>query len=666
VIGSIRLDLADNCNVRCIMCQAYNSTPVKSTKYLDFELFRKNTAGQLKNFATIQLGNIAEPLFHPQFPDILRFIRSENAYANIHIVTNGKLLVRHIGVINEVGGCTIQISMDSLDKKTHEYIREGSDFSLVEAGLKRIDRSKTKVLLSFTLMNSNIREYNDILEYCRANDFRMACFPMILRTEGSVIPFNLVRESLWFNAPVLREWLKQYYGADYGAMVIGAATGNAPAAFAANVCNAHKTDLIVDALGNTTLCYKENLGKVTELTLSEMWFGTKAVAFRERVDRDRSPCQVCDYYRSCLMPSMSLLANHVARDIFRALSPAVKNALSLDREISADEARRLFVNDLKNKFGFFEIERNKHTHRAWRVTGIDAVGAPIMTGPALEASSRHELHSLMVAASPQFSKVITRDTGQRINILQYQDNYFGLPRTLGPVNVTVDFDQLPKGVLVGESMDEVTRLIAAACLSEDTTTPLLVESYQDCNIVRYQNRYWGIPVCLGPFDLTVASNQTCVGVIFEESIEAIRNAIDQTRDPTPVLLRSLTEYNVVRYRDTFFGVPVCLGPLDLNIAENQKLDGIIIERSEEALNRELEAFDGSVNTPKSVGQLGPYNICSYMFYIVAVPMAYGPFDTRDPNLPARAGVIRANSIKELEKQIFWNAGTAHQLGLKCS
>jgi len=130
----LRIDLANNCNIRCVMCQAYNGLARSDVAFLNFDVFVRQTKGHLKDWQTIQLGNVAEATIHPKFGDYLRYVRSESD-AVIHIVTNGKLLARYSELINEVGNCLVQVSMDSLKKATHEYIREGSDYDRVMANL---------------------------------------------------------------------------------------------------------------------------------------------------------------------------------------------------------------------------------------------------------------------------------------------------------------------------------------------------------------------------------------------------------------------------------------------------------------------------------------------------------------------------------------------------
>jgi hypothetical protein len=89
--GYFRIDLADNCNIRCIMCQAYNALPVNSIRFIDFDRFcgsdsaANSPAGSSSNSETLR-----KLRFIPGFRIFLRYIRSEAPDSTIHIVTTEK------------------------------------------------------------------------------------------------------------------------------------------------------------------------------------------------------------------------------------------------------------------------------------------------------------------------------------------------------------------------------------------------------------------------------------------------------------------------------------------------------------------------------------------------------------------------------------------------
>jgi MoaA/NifB/PqqE/SkfB family radical SAM enzyme len=467
--GYLRLDIADNCNIRCIMCQAYNRLPIARVDFFDFDLFRRRTGGQLKEWSRIQLGNVAEAMIHPRFADFLRYIRSESD-ATIHIVTNGRLLDRYAALINEIGNCIVQVSMDSIKKEMHEYIREGSNFDRVMANLGLLDTSKTNVLLSFTLMNSNIGEYNEMAEFCKARGFNMGAFPMMLRDEDGIVPWRLVKESLWFNQKGLMNWLRHEYGNDYEKTVGSAATtGTTLTEFN---CRAHETDLTIYNK-RAILCGKRDLGSIVETDLEDMWQSEAATGFRASVDRDREPCMTCDYRQRCLAPSMSLLDNHFSERVATSIKPEVKAQIKFDRQCSDDEALDLFVRGTFGDLAIFDIVKDGDKFSARRVLDFE------MRGEAIEAPTRDELHAKMVkVAQCTLMPPTLIDSYGGFNLVSYLGQIWGIPLSFGPFDLTNEQSRSTPGVIKHRSIEEVRVLIdsidvaaTAAAIMSDPALP---------------------------------------------------------------------------------------------------------------------------------------------------------------------------------------------------
>lgn len=451
--GYLRFDLADNCNLRCIMCQAYNNTPITAIKFTDFDDFVKGTKGQLNGWGTIQLGNVAEPLVNPRFDEFLRYIRSQTD-TPIHIVTNGKLLGRYADAINEVGNCLVQISMDSIKEKIHEYIRFGSTFDKVIANMEKIDLSDNRVLLSFTLMNSNIEEYPEIVEFTKARGFMLAVFPMILRDEQGVIPLQLIKESLWFNRDGLDDWLRLYYGNDYEGVVIGCATDQS--SHVDFSCDKHETDLVVDMRGNALLCGKKTIGNIYTSGLKNTWNSEQAKTFRAAVDLDQSPCMDCDYRKRCIHPSMSLLDNHFAEGIANFIPDAARESLSLTRVISDSEAMGVFANSLCETFGIFDITETPDGYEATRMRSEGKRDAPI------KAKKRHELQKLMIDQVQSPYEVALLEKGfYGYNLISYMLKFWAVPQSFGVINITMQPDRERPGVLSADSIGDLKNLITS-------------------------------------------------------------------------------------------------------------------------------------------------------------------------------------------------------------
>jgi radical SAM protein with 4Fe4S-binding SPASM domain len=511
--GYFRVDLADNCNIRCIMCQAYNSMSLSSMNFLDFDTFVANTRGEIGKWSTVQLGNVSEATIHPRFEEFLRYIRSEAPDTQIHIVTNAKTLHKFASLINDTGNCMVQISMDSVQKKTHEYIREGSNFDRAIANMSMLDPNRTRVLLSFTLMRSNVREYPEMVAFCQERGYHMSVFPMIVRSENGVLPYNLLQESLWFDSENLRTWLTQFYGATYDTM-IGTASGACEYVTEFS-CNAHYQDLNMDARGFVNLCGKLSLGVLTQTPLHEIWHSVEAEHFRLQVETDRGPCMTCDYRQRCLSPSMALLDNHFTDELVAAISPETRHAIRYDRTISDDEARWLFVRDVGSKAGVFEIAGGGKDWSARRVIPRDTAGQYRFDDP-INADSRHALHDRMRRDADSGLYVLFIEPFGVYNLIKYHGKYWALPMSLGPLNITHEPDRQKPGILTADTLEELRVL---ACPSEP---PRLLEGWNGYNLVAYQGRFWGIPLTFGPYDLTQPENQSRDGMKVADNLDRLR------------------------------------------------------------------------------------------------------------------------------------------------
>lgn len=93
-------------------------------------------------------------------------------------------------------------------------------------------------------------------------------------------------------------------------------------------------------------------------------------------------------------------------------------------------------------------------------------------------------------------------------------------------NVQYDVD-LVKGKIASGPVEEVH-----AKQEEDFPAPTLVGSTGAYNIVRYQARWWGLPLALGPVDLTLASEQARPEIVASDTKEGL-DALLQSRPAWP-------------------------------------------------------------------------------------------------------------------------------------
>lgn len=343
MLKKIRLDLTDNCNLRCLMCTAYDGVSKSRVKFLNVEVFKQNCRGFLNGLEIIQLGNVAEPLLHGHFDSLVRFIRSETD-AQILVQTNGLLLDRFAGVINDCG-CTLNVSLDSLDPETYRYIRVGGSLERVLENLKLIDISKVDVFITQVLMSSNIGEFGNWVAYCRENGFKLSVVPLCIRERDGILDERLVEECLWFNKDKVRKW-KERYRNDFSLSDVVAGkiltTGTEP--LKDFTCSAHYDDVMIFADGTCNICFRKNIGNLNKKSLREIWTGDEAVRFRKDVENgEKKICAVCDYRTICLDPSIENFRNHLSKSLFMGIPSEVRAQMVFEGGDTDEEQKKIFL-----------------------------------------------------------------------------------------------------------------------------------------------------------------------------------------------------------------------------------------------------------------------------------------------------------------------------------
>lgn len=126
-------------------------------------------------------------------------------------------------------------------------------------------------------------------------------------------------------------------------------------------------------------------------------------------------------------------------------------------------------------------------------------------------------------------------------------SYFALAKELGPPDVAAELlsdDDLPPFVFTGETLEEVRRKVeqqeqqrvpakSDGAESELHSSPELVSSYRDYNLVRFKGKTYGLRQSLGPVNVTVgdAVMEARYGdddVMIGESLDRVKARIDAT------------------------------------------------------------------------------------------------------------------------------------------
>lgn len=172
---TLRLDIVNKCNLKCIMCHykedEINSQPLKLMSADRLNYLLKDIAPYTKH---IMLSCGFEPLMSKYFGDIVSMIRGNYPHMEIGMCTNGMLMnSKNRKLIIEKNITHVIFSLDGVKKQTVEKIRVGASFERIISNIMALKEAKIKqnktfplMFMDFVLMSSNIHEAPAFVELC--------------------------------------------------------------------------------------------------------------------------------------------------------------------------------------------------------------------------------------------------------------------------------------------------------------------------------------------------------------------------------------------------------------------------------------------------------------------------------------------------------------------
>ena len=161
----LRLNLLDACNMRCMYCMPEDQ---KFKKIKD--LLPASEMGRIvENLTKFGIEEVrltgGEPLMHPQFREIVQTISKCNL-KKLAITTNAILLEKHLDFLKDTNLTSLNISFDSLNKATFEFISKTDTFETVFlAIIKAIDMGFKIKINTVMLKNINFEEIEELLNF---------------------------------------------------------------------------------------------------------------------------------------------------------------------------------------------------------------------------------------------------------------------------------------------------------------------------------------------------------------------------------------------------------------------------------------------------------------------------------------------------------------------
>ncbi len=144
----VRLEISRPCNLHCVMCQrGLNPFDAKreGRGFMSPDTVRALDPVLPTLLRVIGLG-LGEPFLNPHYLEILRHIRTRNAFANVFTSTNGtRLSDAAIDAILDEGLLSeLQISLDGAERATFEQIRRKASFDTVVGAFERVTAARAR------------------------------------------------------------------------------------------------------------------------------------------------------------------------------------------------------------------------------------------------------------------------------------------------------------------------------------------------------------------------------------------------------------------------------------------------------------------------------------------------------------------------------------------
>jgi MoaA/NifB/PqqE/SkfB family radical SAM enzyme len=194
------LDLTSSCNIRCVMCYFSTTDELRFKPYelepgangtMELAVFRHVASELFSRTHTIGLGCSAEPLLHPEFPEILRTCR-QHRVPKVWLQTNLLALsTAKARAIVEHGVRTVAVSIDGTSRETYEGIRVGASWDRLHSRLELLRRAATaasrpgpELRVTFAWMRSNREELRSLPAFAAALGAREIDVRFVVPTVG--------------------------------------------------------------------------------------------------------------------------------------------------------------------------------------------------------------------------------------------------------------------------------------------------------------------------------------------------------------------------------------------------------------------------------------------------------------------------------------------------
>lgn len=175
---TMALSITNRCNLKCRMCVQQTDNIIKKD-------ILEDKLCEIKKFfpyLEVVIWTGGEAFLHPQFESLL-----DEAYKykiKQLITTNGTLITKKFAEKIVKYDVELTLSIDSIYKKTYEYIRTGAKFdilldkiNLINEFREKIENNNMKLFMQYVISKDNINEnFEDVLDFCKKHKMTQLSF----------------------------------------------------------------------------------------------------------------------------------------------------------------------------------------------------------------------------------------------------------------------------------------------------------------------------------------------------------------------------------------------------------------------------------------------------------------------------------------------------------
>ena len=177
-ILSLRITLTNRCNVNCLYCHHDGMVKSKDEMTAD-EVYTICKVAKKIGVRKIRLSG-GEPLLKKDIVETVEKIASLD-FKDISMTTNGILLGKYAQDLKDAGLDRVNVSLDTLDRKTYELITRKDYLEDAKNGiLKAVEVGLYPVKINMVIMKDiNQNEIKDMFKFCKENDIVLQLIELI-------------------------------------------------------------------------------------------------------------------------------------------------------------------------------------------------------------------------------------------------------------------------------------------------------------------------------------------------------------------------------------------------------------------------------------------------------------------------------------------------------